>query len=246
MSGAAWLVRRASCRFLRLVLVLLLLAGAGHLAWQAVLANGPYAADHRNPYNYAQTSRDLLRLVQQVEALAQVHPQGRQMLVKVMTSEGDCWPLPWYLRNLKPVGWWDHVPADPYAPVMVVSAQFHAALDEKGTHVMAGYFELRPRVFLELYVDLELWRAYLARTRPSATDAVRALGPRTAGPGAPASLPASGDQGNTPAGTPLLLVAAGAPSLQRGLRRLTSAATGEGAMRTNCAAGPLCRCASAP
>ena len=133
----------------------MLLAGAGHLAWQAWLANTTYAADRSNPYVYAQTSPDLLNLVQKVEALAQVHPQGHQMLVKVMAPDGDYWPLPWYLRNLKQVGWWDQVPADPYAPVMIVSAQLRAGLDEKKTHVMVGYFQLRPQVFLELYVDVQ-------------------------------------------------------------------------------------------
>ena len=145
-------------RFLRLALGLLLLAGAGHLAWQAWLANTTYAADPRNPYVYAQTSPDLLKLVRQVEALAQVHPQGDQMLVKVMAPDSDYWPLPWYLRNLKQIGWWDQVPADPFAPVMIVSAKLQAALDEKKTHVMVGYFQLRPQVFLELYVDLNLWQ----------------------------------------------------------------------------------------
>ena len=75
------------------------------------------------------------------------------MVVKVMAPESDYWPLPWYLRNLKQVGWWDAVPADPFAPVMIVSAKLHAGLDEKKTHVMVGYFQLRPQVFLELYVD---------------------------------------------------------------------------------------------
>jgi hypothetical protein len=101
-----------------------------------------------------------------VEALAEVHPQGRQMLVKVMAPESNYWPLPWYLRNLKQIGWWDQVPADPFAPVMIVSAKFQAGLDEKKTHVMVGYFQLRPQVFLELYVDLPLWQAYLAKNPP--------------------------------------------------------------------------------
>jgi len=164
--GAAWFVRRATHKYMRIFLAVLLLAGAGHLAWQAVLANGRYAADWRNPYVYAQTSPDLLRLVRQVQALAKVHSQGPQMLVKVMAHDSDYWPLPWYLRNLKQVGWWGRIPEDPYAPVMIVSANFHAALDEKRTHVMAGYFELRPRVFLELYVELGLWKAYLASNPP--------------------------------------------------------------------------------
>lgn len=164
--GAAGLLRSVRKRFVRLTLGLLLLAGAAHLAWEAWQLDTTYAADRRNPYVYAQTSPDLLKLVGQVEALAQVHPQGPQMLVKVMAPESDYWPLPWYLRNLKQVGWWDRVPPDPYAPVMIVSSQFKAALDEKKTHVMVGYFQLRPQVFLELYVELSLWRYYLARNPP--------------------------------------------------------------------------------
>jgi uncharacterized protein (TIGR03663 family) len=164
--GAAALLRGLKQRFLRLALGLLLLAGAGHLAWQARLANVDCAADPRNPYVYAQTSPDLLNLVRRVESLAKVHPQGRQMLVKVMAPDSDYWPLPWYLRNLKQIGWWDQVAADPFAPVMIVSAKLQAGLDEKKTHVMVGYFQLRPQVFLELYVDLKLWQAYLAKNTP--------------------------------------------------------------------------------
>jgi uncharacterized protein (TIGR03663 family) len=164
--GAATLLRSVKQRSLSLALGLLLLAGAGHLAWQAWLANATFAADPRNPYAYAQTSPDLLNLVRQVESLAEVHPQGRQMLVKVMAPDSDYWPLPWYLRNLKQIGWWDQVPADPFAPLMIVSAKLHAGLDEKKTHVMVGYFQLRPQVFLELYVDLKLWQAWLAKNPP--------------------------------------------------------------------------------
>ena len=98
---------------MRFGLGLLLLAGAGHLAWEARLANTTYAADQRNPYVYAQTSPDLLNLVRRVEALAREHPQGSNMVVKVMAPDSDYWPLPWYLRNLKQVGWWDQVPPTP-------------------------------------------------------------------------------------------------------------------------------------
>ena len=164
--GTAWLIRRARHRRLQLGLGVLLLAGAGDLAWQAWQANTTYAADPRNPYVYAQTSPDLLNLARKVEALAQASPEGQNMLVKVISPDSDYWPLPWYLRNLRQVGWWDSLPADPYAPVMIVSASLRASLDEKQTHVMVGYFQLRPQVFLELYVELPLWKAYLARHPP--------------------------------------------------------------------------------
>jgi uncharacterized protein (TIGR03663 family) len=162
--GAALLFRRARQKTARLVLGLVLLIGTGQLASQAWQANVPYAADPRNPYVYAQTSPDTLRLVKQINALADVHPRGRQMTIQVMAPENDYWPLPWYLREFKQVGWWDQIPANPFSPVMVVSAQFHANLDEKKTHLMVGYFQLRPQTFLELYVELDLWRAYLARS----------------------------------------------------------------------------------
>jgi hypothetical protein len=43
-----------------------------------------------------------------------------------------------------------------------------AGLDEKKTHVMTGYFQLRPQVFFELYVQLDLWKAYLEKNTPLA------------------------------------------------------------------------------
>ena len=164
--GAVALLRSVRQRWARAALVLLLAAATAQLAWQAWRASVPYGADRRNPYVYAQTSSDILNLVRRVETLAEVSGQGNQMLVKVVGQDGDYWPLPWYLRNLTRVGWWDALPPDPYAPVMIVSAKLQANLDERKTHIMAGYFELRPGVFLELYVDLDLWRSFLAKHPP--------------------------------------------------------------------------------
>ncbi len=165
--GAAVLVDRAKPGWSRLGVGVLLAAGAAHLAWQAWLASVPYSADLRNPYVYAQTSPDLLNLVGQVEALALVHPEGRQMVIKVMAPDGDYWPLPWYLHTFKRVGWWSEAPPDPFAPVTIVSPMLHARLDESKTHVMAGYFELRPQVFLELYVETNLWQGMLDAKAPA-------------------------------------------------------------------------------
>ncbi len=70
------------------------------------------------------------------------------------------------LRDFRHLAWSDALPPDPYAPVMIVSASLHAALDESKTHLMVGYFQLRPQAFLELYVQLDLWRAYLQKKPP--------------------------------------------------------------------------------
>ena len=85
------------------------------------------------------------------------------MLLQVMAPESEYWPLPWYLRQFKRVGWWDRVPADPYAPAMIVGSKFGAVLDDKSNKswLMVGLFELRPQVFFELYVQFDLWRQYV-------------------------------------------------------------------------------------
>ena len=90
------------------------------------------------------------------------------MLVKVMAPDSDYWPLPWYLRQFKRVGWWDRVPADPYAPVMIVGSKWNAAFDDKSDKawVMVQLFELRPKVFLELYVQYVLWEKYVKSLPP--------------------------------------------------------------------------------
>ncbi|MGH7972431.1 MAG: hypothetical protein ACREIC_27275, partial [Limisphaerales bacterium] len=125
-----------------------------------------YAADPRNPYVYAQTLPNLLELVGKIQAVTAASPDGRNTVIKVIAPEDDYWPLPWYLRSFTRVGWWNQIPSDPFAPIMVVSAQFNAQLDRAHTHLMVGYFELRPHVFLELYVQKDLWSAYLNQRPP--------------------------------------------------------------------------------
>jgi uncharacterized protein (TIGR03663 family) len=166
--GASVVVHSAAHRAWRVALIGLLLAGSAQLAWQAWRAQTIYAADPRNPYVYAQTSPDTFNLVRQVAALAAASPTGRDLVIKIIAPDGDYWPLPWYLRGFKNTGWYDHLPEDPFGGVMIVSAQLHAALDEKKTHLMVHYFQLRPQVFVELYVQAEVWKEWLAK-RPNAS-----------------------------------------------------------------------------
>ena len=91
--------------------------------------------------------------------------------VKVIMP-GSEWPLPWYLRSLKKIGWWTEPPADALAPVVITDANLGLALDEKTERrwLMAGLFELRPGVFLELYVELGLWKKLVVGDRVTETE----------------------------------------------------------------------------
>jgi predicted membrane-bound mannosyltransferase len=163
--GAAGLVRRAKQPLWRMAICLVLLAGAGHLAWLAWQANFEYAADRRNPYVYAQTSPDIERLAKLVKSIAAISAEGRHTLVYVAAPEDDYWPLPWNLRAFDRIGWWQALPKGPIAPITIVSSKLSLAPEYQTTHVMAGYFELRPEVFLQLYVDGDLWKKYVTRKK---------------------------------------------------------------------------------
>ena len=166
--GAAAIVERFRSLPLRIVATVVLLAGAGHLALQAWRASFVYSTDRRNPYVYAQTVPDILKLIERAEGLARIHADGFQTIVKVVAPASDYWPLPWYLRRFENVGWYDHLPADPFAPIIIVSSALDARLDDKSGRkwIMAGISELRPGKFFELYVELPLWTKYVETLPP--------------------------------------------------------------------------------
>lgn len=161
--GAAALLRLCRSRLTRLLLGALLGVGVLHLAVQAWVLSQYLTTDLRNPYVYAQTSPHTRELVQRIYAIAQVAPDGHQTVVKIISPE-SYWPLPWYLREMKQIGWYDQLPADPYAPIALTSAKLDARLDDKSEKkwIMTGYYELRPNVFLELYVERGLWEKFVA------------------------------------------------------------------------------------
>ena len=162
--GFSQLLRVATSRAAAAALAAACLAAAANLGWQAWRASVTYASDPRNPYVYAQTVPDAVRMAARIRALAAVHPDGARMQVSVIAPASEQWPLPWYLRTMPNVGYWT-APGDPeamQAPVVVASAEHTAALDALGDRYVSEYFGLRPEVLLALYVDRGLWERFLA------------------------------------------------------------------------------------
>ncbi len=162
--GAAALFKWIRPTWLWVIALVVVLGATVQLAVQARRASSEFAADQRNPYVYAHTSKDLLRLVQRVDGVARVDGHPDKVGINVMAPGGDYWPLPWYFRALPDTHWSAGIPADPYAPIVVADARLHAALDDKSDKrwLSVGYYEHRPGVFFELFVELELWKRYVA------------------------------------------------------------------------------------
>jgi uncharacterized protein (TIGR03663 family) len=161
--GAAALVKSFRHKVTSGLIVGLIGVGILHLAAQAWLGSQRFAADTRNPHVYAQTSPHARELVERVRAIAQKSPLGFDTTVKVISPE-SYWPLPWAFRDFKHIGWYEEMPADAFASVILASAKLNSALDDKSgkAWIMTGYYELRPNVFLELYVERGLWEKFVA------------------------------------------------------------------------------------
>ncbi len=163
--GADALLRLVRPPAARLAIAALLLLGVLHLGRQSLLANQVYPADPRNPYVYAQTSPDFLRLADRIKDLSGFHAQGKAMPIKVLAEPSQQWPLPWYLRDFKSVGYWsDEAAAGSLEgfPVVIASQTFAASMEAAaGEAYQPSHYGLRPEVVLTLFVERTLWEDFL-------------------------------------------------------------------------------------
>ncbi len=155
-NGVALLLRISRFKFVKLAVLALLVPGFVNLAAQAYRGSFVDHSGPANPYAYAQTVPDYLRLVEAVELAAAARPEKRDILVKVAAPPDETWPLPWSLRAYGRVGYWtDPAPAlaSPGEPAVVITSAGYA--DEVGAALGEGYearyFGLRPEVPLCLF-----------------------------------------------------------------------------------------------
>ena len=167
--GAAALMRLCPNLFSRITFGVVLTAVGICLIWQAYQSSYTFCSDVRNPYVYAHTTGDVLKIAERVERMARLHPDGRNMYIQVICPNDDYWPLPWYLRRLGRVGWYDKIDASaPIAPLIIASPAVEAALGrrlyETGSAgsgnlyvpLFERYLELRPTVEIAGFVTKDL------------------------------------------------------------------------------------------
>ena len=137
----------------------------GRQAWRAAVT---YAADPRNPYVYAQTVPDAVRIATRIRDLAALHQDGAAMRVSAIAPPDEQWPFPWYLRSMPNVGYWV-TPDDAaalQAPVLISSLEYTPALDTAlGDRYVSEFYGLRPDVLQALYVERGLWDRFLAQAK---------------------------------------------------------------------------------
>jgi uncharacterized protein (TIGR03663 family) len=167
--GAVWVVQAFRGTAARTAISLLLIAATAQLAWQSYSGSFHFPADPRNPYVYAHTGTDVFPIVERLSDLARAHPDGPAMPLQIISGV-NLWPLPWYLRELSGIGWWNGVSGEAEnAPVIVVTPEMEPALVEKlydlpppgerelYMSIFEEPLELRPQVELRGYAAKTLW-----------------------------------------------------------------------------------------
>jgi uncharacterized protein (TIGR03663 family) len=113
-------------------------------------------------YVYAHTRRDLLKLVDDINLVAQHTPKPNEIGITIVSP--DYWPLPWYFRDYTRVGYYAHM-APTEEPIVIASetqrAEAQANFGSRYRLVSSGLnengaFALRPGVDLLLFVKRDI------------------------------------------------------------------------------------------
>lgn len=128
------------------------------LGYQMYELNFVHYDDDQYPYVYAHTRRDLLSMIDEIDRVAKQMGTGNDIGIALVSP--DYWPLPWYFRDYKRVGYYQQiVPAT--EPIIIGRTNEAEQLEKTYGHEYQlvksglepdGSYSLRPGVDLLLYV----------------------------------------------------------------------------------------------
>ncbi len=133
--------------------------GAPVVLGVAVLFSGYFAYDlnynryddETYPYVFVHSTRDMLRLVDDIEATADRAGTGLETGVVFVTP--DYWPLPWYFRDYPRAGFFGSIVETEEAMIVSnVTQEAELAPAIEGRYTLVDTYTLRPGVELALYV----------------------------------------------------------------------------------------------
>jgi predicted membrane-bound mannosyltransferase len=141
-----WLARpKFSARALILVFIAAMGFLIAHDTRERVFQN---PADESNPYAYAHTGEDLLRLAPRLVELAR---QDNLSDPRIAVVAADAWPLPWYLRKFSQAGFWQPGTETGPADFFITTTDVPSRLAEQLKDFRPEFFGVRPNVLLILW-----------------------------------------------------------------------------------------------
>ncbi len=168
--GVEYILQNVKSFRLKMVTYFFILGTVLHLSWQSYQLNYVHYSTQNNPYVYAHPVEDVIKLSERMHKIAQAQVDGYNMHIQIIAKDNDYWPLPWYLRHFKRIGWWNQVDTSAAsAPVIITTPELENDLIYKlykipppGNRLLylplfEKYIELRNGVELRVYITKELW-----------------------------------------------------------------------------------------
>jgi uncharacterized protein (TIGR03663 family) len=139
----------------RILVLALVLVGLTISGYQMFQLNFRHYDDDRYIYPYAHTVREMLPLVDEINRYAERKGTGKQTTINFTSP--DYWPLPWYLRDYKRVGYGGRIAVSGESLVVASEMQVEELENLLGDNYRrAGDYQLRPGVTLVLYERRDL------------------------------------------------------------------------------------------
>lgn len=133
------------------------------LGYQMYQINFVHYDDDQYPYVYAHTKRPMLAMVDQIDRIAKRLGTGSDTGIALVSP--DYWPLPWYLRDYKKVGYYQQIVPTNEPLIIGSMAQEEQLKTTYGDRYVLvpsaadeGAYPLRPGVDLLLYVRKDVAR----------------------------------------------------------------------------------------
>ncbi|HEX8635227.1 MAG TPA: hypothetical protein VF703_13855 [Pyrinomonadaceae bacterium] len=147
-----WLYRRHG-RALALGVLGVALAVA---AYQTVKLNFVHYDNDRYIYVYAHTKREYLDMLREVDRIAE--RAGTRFETSINVAAPEYWPLPWYFRDYKRVGYQSRVIPTTTDALVITSTTQSAQMEATNgaSYQLVGTYPMRPGVTLNLYARRDL------------------------------------------------------------------------------------------
>jgi uncharacterized protein (TIGR03663 family) len=138
-------------RFVWLVLV----AAVALMGYQTIKLNFIHYDDEKYVYVYGHTYREFLPMVDKIKAIGQQTGLKEELDIAVLSP--DYWPLPWYLRDYKRVGYYGQPsPTNSSLVIINISQEPELMPTLEGRYIKIDTYPLRPGVVLALYARTDL------------------------------------------------------------------------------------------
>jgi len=143
-----------------IAIAVLLAAFCGYQLYQL---NFVHYDDDQLPYVYAHTKREMLTMLSEIDRIAKKNGTGTDTGIAIVSP--DYWPLPWYFRDYKRVGYYQQPVPTNEAIIIGETAQedqlkatYGDRYDLINSGIDEGAYPLRPGVDLLLYVRRDVKR----------------------------------------------------------------------------------------